>query len=395
MSTDLIAKDKKIFFAVLVNLMIPLVGFSTDIYLPSLPDLSIFFGVHKAYIQLTVTSYVVALGISQLFTGPLSDAYGRKKLILVALLIQFFAIMGIVFSPQIFWMILFRFIQGVGAALMIVPARAIINDVFEGDEIKRQFNYCTISFALGPIVAPFIGGYIQHYIGWHMNFILLLTYSFVLTILVTFFYEETAKNLHRFSVHHLWKNYYFILKNQYFLICSILTGMLMAFTALFNVIGPFLVQVTFQKSAIFYGEIALLMGFGWISGNMLNKIFFRYPHKVKAQIALLLSLFTATLFLILAYVVGLSLPLLIISTFFLILWSGIQFPIYIGETLTIFKDLVASANGFLFSVIWLIFSLSTIIGTFFKLGSLIAIAVMYFLIAVISIFLFSISFKRM
>ena len=158
--------NNKTYLAVLINIIIPLAGMSTDIYLPSLPAMCSHFHVAKALVQLTVTTYVLGVGIAQLIAGPISDANGRKKLLVFALLIQLIAILLIVLTPSIHWMIVFRFLQGIGAGLMVVPARAIINDIFSGTELKKQFNTLTISFAMAPIIAPFIGGYVQHYFGW-------------------------------------------------------------------------------------------------------------------------------------------------------------------------------------------------------------------------------------
>ena len=169
-SATFISKQK-LYFAILVNIIVPLAGISTDIYLPSLPAISTHFNVTKTFVQLTVASYVIAVGLAQLLAGPISDAYGRKNLLLIAIFTQLLAVLAIIFSPSIDWMILFRFVQGLGAAFMLVPARAILNDVFHGSELKKQFNYCTISFALGPTIAPFLGGYLQHYFGCQANFI--------------------------------------------------------------------------------------------------------------------------------------------------------------------------------------------------------------------------------
>ncbi len=138
---------------------------STDIYLPSLPAIAQDFQTGKSLSQATMTSFVLALTLSQLIAGPVSDAMGRKIFILTSLFVQFLAIVAIIYSATIQWMIGLRFLQKLGTALMMVPVRTINIDVLSDHTLKKQLNYNTISFAIGPIIASFIGSYLQHYFG--------------------------------------------------------------------------------------------------------------------------------------------------------------------------------------------------------------------------------------
>ncbi|PIQ43127.1 MAG: MFS transporter [Gammaproteobacteria bacterium CG11_big_fil_rev_8_21_14_0_20_46_22] len=352
--------------AFFVNLLIPLSGMSTDIYLPSLPAMSMKFHVTKAMVQLTVTSFTLAMAISQLFAGPISDALGRKKLIMGSTLLQLLSIIGILFSPSMNSMIALRFIQGFSVGFMIVPARAILSDVFEGDALKKQFNYATIAFALGPIIAPFIGGHLQAYFGWQANFIFILIYIIVILLFTLFLYRETLKNSRQFSLHHLWKNYYQISKNHYFLFCSLFVGIAYGYSVLFSVSGPFLVQVTLHQSAISYGFIALLMGLAWFLGNTINRVLFNYSKKLKVNCALSGIFLSAVALLLFAKFGFLNLLALVIPTFISVMLSGLIFPVYISECLITFKELAASANAFLFSVVWVMFSGFTLVSSQLK-----------------------------
>ena len=169
MMPDMNMKPRLITF--LANFFVPLAGISTDIYLPSLPAMAHHFLVSKAFVQITVTTYGVGMGLMQFIAGPVSDALGRKKLFIGALLTQIIAILVILNAQSIILIIVMRLFQGVGAAFLIVPARAILNDCFSGEQLKKQFNYITISFAMGPILGPFIGSYLQQYFDWHACFI--------------------------------------------------------------------------------------------------------------------------------------------------------------------------------------------------------------------------------
>jgi len=376
---------QKLYLAIMVNFMLPLEGMSTDIYLPSLPAINVYFNIDQALAQLTVTAYVTAMGISQLIAGPISDAYGRRPLLFFSVTTQLIAVLGILFSSTIYEMIFFRFLQGAGAAFMMVPARAIINDVFQGHELKKQFNYCTISFALGPIVAPFVGGYLQQYFGWQANFIFILVYISLVILLLLFMYKETQVNKRHFSLHHLWKNYHIILSNQRFLTCALFVGMAWGYGTLFNITGPFIVQNSLHYSAITYGHVALLMGLAYFLGNTSNRILFRYDEDLKTQLALWISFLTVITMLICTQAGILNLLTLIIPTFIIMFLSGFIFPIYVGECLIIFSDLAASANACLFSLIWLMFSGFTLIAILLKAQSLVPLAIAYSTVSIVSI----------
>lgn len=379
---------QKSYFALLVNIVVPLAAMSTDIYLPSLPALNLHFHSQIALVQLTVTSYIIAMGLSQFIAGPVSDACGRKGLLLIAIVTQFLAVLAIIFSPSIYWMIVFRFVQGLGAAFMIVPGRAIINDVFEGHELKKQFNYTTISFAVSPIVAPFIGGYLQHYLGWQANFFFILIYTALLGLLLLLSYKETIMRTRSFSMHYLWENYRIILSNRYFVVSAIFAGMIWGYAALFSITGPFLIQTELHHSAIAYGRVALLMGLAWFLGNAANRLLFNTDKKVKSQVSLWLTLVTAIVMIVLSHLGFFSIPALAIPASVIIFFSGIMFPIYIGECMVIFSNLAASANACLFGIIWIMFGGYTVLATQLKVHSMFPLAVSFGIVGILCLLLY-------
>ncbi len=383
-ATNITARQKR-YFSLLVNTIIPLGGMGTDVYLPSLPAMSAHFHVAKELVQLTVTFYVVAVAIGQFISGPISDAYGRKKLLLIAVCIQLISALAIIFSPSIYLTICLRFIQGLGAGFMMVPARAIISDIFKKDELKKQFNYLTISYAVGPIVAPFIGGYLQHYFGWQSNFLFIVIFALLLFLVLLFLYRETIINPHPFSISLLWKNYHKILSHRYFLLGTLFVGTCFGYISLFNVTGPFLVQVTLKRSAITYGHFALLMGFAWFIGNILNRILFHYSVIVKTQVGLWLTLVNVALMLLLFNIGFANIFTLALFTFITIMLNGFMFTIYVSENLAIFPHLAASANACLFSIGWLMYAGYSVLGTTLRTHSLSPFAITYTVISVVAL----------
>lgn len=376
-------REKRI-LSLIINLIFPLAGVSTDIYMPSLPAMANYFDVSKSTIQLTLTSYVVAMGIMQLIAGPISDAFGRKPLIIIALLVQLFTVFGVLYVDNIALVILFRFIQGVGAAFMMVPARAVINDVFTGNELKKQFNYSTISFALAPILAPYLGGYLQEYFNWQYNFIFIIGYIIVALLVVIFFFKETVKNVSKLSPKSFMTNYCIILRNGKFIRSALFVSFVMGYFAMFSISGPFVIQVGMKLSPDRYGQIALLMGLAWFLGNTLNRFMMDVSEDKKVEYALWGSLAASVIMLIIS-LQGISTVIgVVIPTFVMIFLSGLIFPIYISNALAIFEKLSASANGCLFSLTWLSFSCFTIIATFLKASSQLPLSISF---SILSLFL--------
>ncbi|MCF6764722.1 MFS transporter [Thiotrichales bacterium 19S3-7] len=368
--------------ALFVNFTIPLGGMSTDIYLPSLPSMATFFDTTPMMVQLTVTLFALGLGIGQAVAGPISDALGRRRPFLFGLILQLIAVIVILTLHSASILIIARLFQGFGSAFMMVPARAILNDTFEGDALKKQYTYITAAFALGPIVAPFIGGYLEHYFGWHANFIFILVYLVVLFLFMLLFIEESIEKKRTFSIAHITSSYLTVLENKLFLTGGILVSFFLGYVAIFNVVGPFIIQDILGKSAVYYGYVALIMGAAWFSGNMASRLFFNYSRHSKTNIILVIMLLAAIMMLLLS-LGQLTVLKLLIPIFILIFGGGFLFPIYVGECLSIFRAQAASANGLLFALIWCVFSLFSFIGTCLKVHALMPLAVCYLVVTIL------------
>ena len=382
----------KRFITCLVNIIVPLGGMSTDIYLPSLPAMVQHFGAGNQLIQLTVALFTLGLGVGQLIAGPISDALGRKKVLLVALLVQILSVFCILFSSSIHWVIAARLLQGVGTAFMMVPARAVLNDMFSGIELKKQFATLATSFALGPIIAPFLGGYLQHYGGWKTNFWFILCYQVVALTLVSFFYKETIHGKKKFSVVHVKHSYAVVLSSRRFLAGGVLVSFFMAYIATFDVTGPFIIQTVLGQSALVYGRVALAMGLAWFAGNLCSRFF---AHKDTKNVTIILLSLTILVALImrLAFTTT-TLYSLVVPVFLIIFFSAILFPLYIAKGLSMFKEQAATANGLLFSILWVGFSLFAFLASAFKASSMLPLANLFIVVGVLVLLWYWLIYRR-
>jgi MFS transporter, DHA1 family, multidrug resistance protein len=147
---------------------------TTDMYLPSLPDIARQLSASTAQVQLTLSSYLVGFAVGQIFYGPVSDRHGRKPVLMGALTLYGLATLACAFSKSIDMLIAARALQGVGGAGGIVLARAVVRDLHSGARAGRELSLMATVMALAPVIAPVIGGALQTESGWRSVFVTLL-----------------------------------------------------------------------------------------------------------------------------------------------------------------------------------------------------------------------------
>jgi DHA1 family bicyclomycin/chloramphenicol resistance-like MFS transporter len=143
---------------------------TTDMYLASLPDIARSLEATTAQTQLTISAYLAAFAVGQMFYGPLSDRYGRKRVLLAAIAIYVVASVACVLALSIGMLIASRALQAVGGCGGIVLARAIVRDLYSGERAGRELSLISSVMALGPVFAPIIGGVLQTAFGWRATF---------------------------------------------------------------------------------------------------------------------------------------------------------------------------------------------------------------------------------
>ncbi len=164
---------------------------SIDMYLPALPALAADLHGSASEIQLTLTACFVGLALGQIVAGPLSDAYGRRRPMLVGLAAFAVASLLCAASPNVATLIALRFVQGAAGAAGIVISRAVVRDLFEGTELARFYALTLLVNGAAPIVAPIVGGLILLFTTWHGTFVLLAAIGIVVFLAVAFGLEET------------------------------------------------------------------------------------------------------------------------------------------------------------------------------------------------------------
>ena len=165
--------NSKLFLVLLLGVLSAFGPFVVDLYLPSLPQLASFFETNASMTQLTLTTAMIGLALGQLLLGPLSDKFGRKKPLIISLVIYIISTVLIVFSPNIETMIVLRVIQGLSSAGSVVISRAVATDLYRGREMTRFFGLLMTINGLAPIISPILGSLLLEYISWKGVFVFL------------------------------------------------------------------------------------------------------------------------------------------------------------------------------------------------------------------------------
>src|SRR5690625_4784423 len=160
-------------------------------YLPSFPTITNEFNTNASFIQFSLTSCLLGLGLGQLVIGPMSDVQGRRKPLIVFLALYFVASLACAFAPTLTIFISARFIQGFAAAGGIVISRAVVRDVYVGRELTKFFALLMLINNLAPILAPVVGSSILLFTTWRGVFITLSLVGIILVSTITFRFEET------------------------------------------------------------------------------------------------------------------------------------------------------------------------------------------------------------
>jgi DHA1 family bicyclomycin/chloramphenicol resistance-like MFS transporter len=164
---------------------------STDTYLPSFPSIAAEFHLGIDAVQQTLTVYLLAMAVMTLFHGTLSDAVGRRPVILGGVAIYFAASLGAAFTGSFAILLLCRLVQGMSAGAGMVVGRAMVRDRFSGPEAQTVMAYTTVVFGLAPVVAPILGGWLEVALGWRSVFGFLALFGFLLLVTCAFKLPES------------------------------------------------------------------------------------------------------------------------------------------------------------------------------------------------------------
>lgn len=177
--------------AILLAVLSSVAPMGIDAYIPSIPDIATTFRVSIEKIELSLSIFLIGFSIGQIFGGPLSDFYGRKKSSIFGLLgFSIFSFI-IIFSTNIYELWAYRFVEAFFGGIVVVNASAAVRDRFKGKEAAKVFSLIGTVRSIAPLLAPAIGAFIIYFFSWKAVFVFLSCYSLIVIFFVNKYLDES------------------------------------------------------------------------------------------------------------------------------------------------------------------------------------------------------------
>ena len=383
-------KEKNQFIAtILAFAVIPMSGLATDIYLPSMPSMAAELHKSEASIQLTLSIFLISYGLTQFFAGSIVDSFGRYRVSMLSLALFVVSFIITATTKDIMVIYAMRVLQGILSGFAVVSKRAFFVDVYEGEKRKHYLSIMTIVWSVGPIIAPFIGGYLQKHFGWQSNFYVLAGYSLLLLVLEFIFSGETLKKRNPFHIDFLIKEYNSMFKTKDFFYGMLMCGLSYSIVMFFNLCGSFIIEHKMGYSEVVAGSVSLILGFAWMTGGFLGKALINKAFLPKIRYANFMQIILIVLMFATSYFTS-NIYSLVIFAFLIHVTAGFIFNNYFAYCIGRFPNSAGIAGGLTGGIAFIITSaISYGIVSIIKPEMQLQVAEGYFILGILGLFILS------
>lgn len=246
---------------------------SIDMYLPALPAIAADMGTNAAGAQKTLAAFLAGLAIGQLFYGPLSDRVGRRPPLMIGITLYVAASLGCAMVDNIGALIVLRFVQALGACAGMVIARAVVVDLFPGNEAARMFSLLVLVLGLAPILAPIAGGQVLLVATWPVIFFILAAFGTANLLAAWRWLKESRSQAtaDRARQESPARAYLAVLKQKRVLGFALAGALGGACFFTFIAASPDLLITTYAVSPQDYGWIFGLLAVGFVTASQINR----------------------------------------------------------------------------------------------------------------------------
>lgn len=284
--------------ALVVGLFSMLGALSIDIYFPSFGAMEVALGASPASIQQTLTAYMLPYAVASLFFGPLSDALGRRTILLLSLIVFGVASIACALSNSLEAILAWRAIQGISAGAPKVLGRAIVRDLYPPEETQRTMAWVGVLFGVAPACAPVLGGWLQVTLGWQGPFVFVAAFTLAVAALAWWKVPESHPQEKRLplKLRSLLGQCGSLCIRSRFMGISVLLGLGFAPVFLYIASAPRIVLDHWNLSETDFGYLAIPMTAGMMIGGVAAaKLTGRIGRSLSISSGLLLTLFFAIL----------------------------------------------------------------------------------------------------
>lgn len=242
---------------------------SIDMYLPGFPAIERDFAARG--VEATMAAFIVGLAVGQLLYGPISDRFGRKPPLYVGFFVYMLGSLGCAFAVNMTMLVAMRVVQALGGCAGLVIGRAIVRDRCEPHEAARAFSTLSMIVALGPVLAPAVGGIIVTLFGWRATFIV----QAVLAMMLMFYMHRVLNESHvsrdaTVSFVDVLRNYGQLTRDRHFMAFSLVLGFSMASMFCYVTGAPKVITHNYGLSPQQFGWLIGMNGLAFMSASVLN-----------------------------------------------------------------------------------------------------------------------------
>ncbi len=269
-----VAQGEQRAMVILLMTMTLLGVFPLDVVLPSFPDLSDYFRTSPSDIALSVSVFAIGLALSVVLVGPLSDLWGRKKLLLAGIAIAVVGATGCVVSSEYSWFLFFRVIQAVGCGSFVL-SQALVQDLFVGKEQERIRIWMVTGGGVFISISPLLGTWLQLHLGWQGSFYVFISLA-VIVWLKAFFLLRENPHLHTTAPERFFSAYWRLCSDFRFMGYWLISALAFACHFSFIVISPIIFMERLALSPYAFAWALLLYGVAYVFGGIVASALHRY-----------------------------------------------------------------------------------------------------------------------
>lgn len=333
---------------------------STDLYLATLPGMAADFDVAASAVQHTLSLFVIGFGTAQLISGPLSDRFGRRPVMLGGLTLYLASSLACAFAPGLSWLIAARFAQAIGCCTGVVVARAVIRDAYTPAEGARVLARASSLLSLAPILGPILGGYLQIAFGWRSAFLALAAAGAAVWIAALRLMRESNARPDAAALQpvRLLRSYFAVGRESAFWAYA-LPGTL-SYASIFAYISgtPFVLIRVFGVPTQHYGYYFAAGVIGYLGGTLLcRRLITRIGMTRTLYAGSWIGLAGGFACLVLVLAGWINAELLVLAQFIVMTAHGVNFPCAQAGSLAPFPDKAGAAAG--------LFGFISMLGAFF------------------------------
>ncbi len=361
-----------------------------EISAPSFPDILVALKTSESMVGLTITYNLIGFCVASLIYGPLSDCFGRRKIMLIGNGILVIGAVACVIAMSIKWLLFARIIQGIGAATSAVVVSAIIADVYKTEQATKLYGLMNAVFSIMMAVAPIIGGMINYQIGWRGNYGVVAIICAISWFLIYLLLPETKTGTEKVKINGLINSYKKLFSSVSFLSAaaapSLLYGGYMAFVA----IAPFIYMNRFNLDMASYtfSQGAIIASFA-ITSAVFGQIISILGKKMTLLVATCLPFIGGIMMIFSTSSFGLTISMSIFSVGFALIY-----PIILTYSIEIFPDIKGVASSVIMSLRYLLCSIITGIATYVYNGNPRVIGIVMSIVATTVCMLYYVLFKK-